>query len=213
MPKVYAACGACGFALSFLTGLFSGARFALVLGRALAFGVAFASLAALFHFLLKRFVPGLFAADLPKAESAPASSNVDITIGGEDDVSATEDSSLPDFMKGEGGEALSPQAQTSESSVREDAGKGAERPDFDLAQSPDGSLGDMPDISDFAGADESEEEGEPSDAAGEAEGFAEGFEAPSAASYVRSLEDSSLFETGPDTETMAKAIRTVLSKE
>ena len=116
-PLFYAICGGAGFALSFIVGIFSGASFVLVLIRALVFGVAFAALSFLFHFILGRFVPDLFGeSPEPASGAASSASNLDITIDGEDDSFLDEDSDIPDFMKS---------AVTSGSAIRSEAGESA----------------------------------------------------------------------------------------
>lgn len=228
MPKFYAACGVAGFGLSFLTGLFSGASFGLVLVRALVFGAVFATLAVLFHFLLKRFVPDLFDKDYAAtAETTAPSANLDITIADEDGASLEEDSAVPDFMKsrsgGKSGEGSGMEARGNgseagaegfsaggnggagaDASTSPRSEPGSERPDFALGQNTgdDGLDAEMPDVSDFENPEDF--------ASDEAAAGTVSYNGPS---FSPDSGDSSLFASDSDVGTMAKAIRTVLSKE
>ncbi len=87
-PKIYASCGAAGFGLSFLVGLFCGASLSLVFVRALIFGVVFAALAAGLNAVLRRFLPEIFeeAAASPGNMGTGVGSSLDVTIGDQDEV-------------------------------------------------------------------------------------------------------------------------------
>lgn len=103
-PLFYAVCGAAGFCLSFVIGIFSRATFAIIFARALVFGALFASLAFLFHCILSRVVPDLFdespaSAPEPESESESPISSLDITIEDEDESFFNEDFDVPDFMQ------------------------------------------------------------------------------------------------------------------
>ena len=232
MPKIYAVCGAAGFVLSFIVGLFSGASFLLILLKAVIFGAVFAGLAVLINFLLNRFVPDLFdkeaiAALKPKASGA----KLDITISDEDDASPEDDlSSFPDFMKHRSQAKSAPPRASAVASgaVPSEVGETAESaPASEVAQSeiapsqaeakPEeeasstssvseeesgGELDDMPDAEVFA----SEDEEFGSDGV-ESEDASDREPSPSTESTAPKFSAN-----GVDAELMARAIRTVLSK-
>ena len=240
MPKIYAACGAAGFALSFVVGIFSGASLLLVLARALVFGAVFAGLAVLFNFLLRRFVPDLFdkdAASEPASKPSPMpmpksrGGKLDITISDEGDAAPEdEDFSVPDFMKDRSRGKPAAPAASAAAGAGEDAAAGAPAdegaqggdepaldgempavpaPDSGQDQQADGggALADMPDASEFVEEDEfggglaaDDNGGDPQDS-----------EPPRPAATRRPA--PSVSASGVDAETMAKAIRTVLSKK
>lgn len=106
-PKVPAIGAATGFVLSFLTGLLSGASFPIVLLRAFFMAILFGALTALLRILLMKFVPDLFAEAPPDAGLAENAGNVvNITIDdpGRGESSAdiadiqSEDGLVPDFL-------------------------------------------------------------------------------------------------------------------
>ena len=217
MPKIYAACGAAGFALSFVVSLFSGAPFHLVLVRALIFCAVFAGLAALFGFLLNRFVPDLFdkdaaaAAPAPKPMAKERGGKLDITISDGGEASSGEDEALvPDFMKdrsrGGGAPSASEESAASGDSQGEPAPARAERPAKEPAadapapaSASDEEDADMPDDASFDDKDEEESDAPlPSPQ-------------PSAGEKSKDFSPKDL-STGIDAATMAKAIRTVLVK-
>ena len=223
MPKIYAACGAAGFVLSFVVGIFSGASFFLLLVRALIFGAVFAALAVLFAFLQKRFAPDLFdtnavavAAPKPKTRGA----KLDITISDDKDAAPEEeDSSVPDFMKDRSrGKSDAPSASAGkgeepkeESPASEEAQGAAAPADEAMAandapsedatapafgQNAEGGLADMPEETSFPmDAEEEEEEALP----------------PPHPQNGGSPKNPA-HSLGADVDTMAKAIRTVLAK-
>ncbi len=207
-PYFYAACGAVGFALSFIVGLFSGAGFALILIRALAFAVFFGLLSCCLHLVLKRFVPDLLEEDfsLPKVErpssaSNSSASNIDITI--EDD-----DYPIPDFLQEivEGGEEQTQAASVEESSVAsvEESKQDEQAKPLDKEEVADVSLN-------MGSVDEDEALDVLPDMP-EARGHDSMSYHVDDSVFSTSLDTSELFDDVGG-ETMARAIRTVLSKE
>ena len=223
MPKIYAACGAAGFALSFIVGLFSGAPFLIILLRALIFGVVFAGLAVLFGFLLNRFVPDLFdKSAAPASKPNAKGGKLDITISDDGDASLDDDDfTVPDFMKernrsrsalfsasaaSSAGEVTpeSAQSEAAPSAPAQDDAKpavAASEPGHASAEEAGGELGAMPEASDFIEEDEYE-----GDVVVETDSSEKEPPRPTAARNI------SISDSGVDAETMAKAIRTVLSK-
>lgn len=267
-PKIYAACGAAGFGLSFLVGLFCGAGFPLVLIRALVFGVVFAGLAAAFNAVFHRFLPEIFD-DIPPSpgKGAPEPGvgvSLDVTVGDHDeaagDVSGETDAgfvrdnldrsvnagvsgpvesepasgeeSLPADAVFSGNAVPDFSAEDVEETEREESGdEGAEKDAEDIVFSetvpesvspaavstpisPDNldapppssqdGLDVLPDVSDFAEAGVVDEDTDIDGSSYAKPDFASGFSS-----------GASGFGEKPEieAETMAKAIRSVLSKE
>jgi len=81
-PKVPAIGASIGFVLSFLTGLFSGATFAVLLIRALCMAVLFGVLAAIARIVIIRFIPELLEEQTTNPGTDEQIGNVvDITVG------------------------------------------------------------------------------------------------------------------------------------
>lgn len=214
MPKIYAACGAVGFALSFLVGLFSGASFALVLVRALVFGVAFAALAVALRFLLNRFVPEIFEKDAAaRPKGGAPSPKLDITIADDDSSFAPEgDSAVPDFAKGKAGdEGKGWQAKSGGAAASEPREgilpEGASNEDEAPARNDAASQSEKPDFAAEAGRSFAADEDD-----AEFGGFAEDEPSEEARPSSRS-ENFNPKASAVDAEAMAKAIRTVLSND
>lgn len=225
MPKIYAACGAAGFALSFIVSLFSGAPFHLVLVRALIFCAVFAGLAALFGFLLNRFVPDLFdkeaaAAPAPKPIAKERGGKLDITISDGGEASSEEDEGLvPDFMKdrsrGGGAPSASEESVASGDSQGEPAPARAERSAKEPARAESPAKASAADAPAPASASD-EEDADMLDDASFDDKDEEESDAPLPSPQPSAGEKSKDFSpkdlsTGIDAATMAKAIRTVLA--
>ena len=243
VPKVYVASGALGFGLSFFTGLLSRASFSVVLLRALVFGVVFVLLSLLAGFLLKRFLPELFEeTPEPAAADGPLpGAKLDITIQDEENPAGNTDSAAPSAEtrsaeKGDAG-AFSGSAVFPEEGVEldtgfdepldsgdsgdtglddradavfpdTDSGAGGTSPAAEPAQKgPQDGLDALPDVSEFVPGGGTEAE-DLSDGGGDV------FQADTYPAE-NSPFSGSKHENTPDidAETMAKAIRTVLSKE
>jgi len=87
-PKIPGVAAAVGFVLSFLTGLFSGAAFAVALFRAIAIALLFGAGAAVVYIIVRKFLPELFESDSESYmdNSAGQTGNVvDLSIGDQDD--------------------------------------------------------------------------------------------------------------------------------
>lgn len=233
-PKVPAVCAAIGFVLSFLIGLFSGAAFLVVLLRALAMAVMFAGLAFGGRFLLQRFVPDLLVpVDEPGVEADDSGNVVNITIGenekdgmpfsGSD--SAGQDASIPDFLQSVRREG-DPKAESPGLQAKSGfAGAGSPGPgetagmgdsvatsvsSVSSASAPprsgsgtSGGLDVLPDLMDFI-----------PDVKGETEsaGVSDGTTPVSSESSTR-FDASDLKGAAVESETMARAIRTILSRD
>lgn len=243
VPKVYVASGALGFGLSFFTGLLSRASFSVVLLRALVFGVVFVLLSLLAGFLLKRFLPELFEeTPEPAAADGPLpGAKLDITIQDEENPAGNTDSAATSAEtrsaeKGDAG-AFSGSAVFPEEGVEldtgfdepldsgdsgdtglddradavfpeTDSGAGGTSPAAEPAQKgPQDGLDALPDVSEFVPGGGTEAE-DLSDEGGDV------FQADTYPAE-NSPFSGSKHENTPDidAETMAKAIRTVLSKE
>jgi hypothetical protein len=238
-PKVPAIGAATGFVLSFLTGLVSGASFPIVLLRAFFMAILFGALVVLLRVLLMKFVPDLLGeAPIETSPSENTGNVVNITIDdpGRGDASSgvadiqSADGLVPDFlaqtantMKPAGSQAdfaedLSPTgnfvpdavAAKSSQSVRqvpvaESAHSGGEK----VQRSSDG-LDVLPDLQDFIPQkrlDENDEEDEVEPVVHTGminSGFG-------ASSFVGSGADTK--NSSVEAETMAKAIRTILSND
>ena len=234
MPKIYAACGAVGFVLSFVVGIFSGASFLLVLLKVLIFGVVFAGLAVLLSFLQKRFMPDLFDTNAVVVPLSKArASKLDVTISDDKDAPPKEDTSfVPDFMKNrsrgksdassasgakrkdEPG-AADPASESAQSAPVDEAKDAEDAPSADKSLPPADELSDaMPDADSFASSDkeyesdEDEEEYEPEEEDDEEE------DAPlDSLPLERGAAKNEPLSIDANVDVMAKAIRTVLAKE
>lgn len=234
-PKVPAIGAATGFVLSFLTGLISGASFPIVLLRAFFMAILFGALVALLRILLLKFVPDLLGEAPPEAGPAENVGNVvNITIDdpGRGDASAdiadiqSADGLVPDFlaqtMNAPVRDGATPAFQSDSSSAEggvSDA-TGAKPVQAQVAAMPPGGAGKdqrssdgldvLPDLQDFVpqkrlDAAEDEDEVEPVVHTGMTPA---GFGSSGFAGVGADVGSSSV-----EAETMAKAIRTILSKD
>jgi hypothetical protein len=229
-PKVPAVCGAIGFVLSFLIGLFSGAAFFIVLLRAVIMAVMFAGLALGGRFLLQRFLPELLSpTDGADNEVDDSGNVVNITIGENEkdgmsfSESAGQDQSVPDFLQGarqaSDSEPGIPDRQVQESSLdaegvgsraldvpiggdmKESGGISSAKPHF--GNETAGGLDVLPDLDDFLPdvKNGGEDAMPPEDLiSGNSDGTAR-------------FDAADLGGAAVESETMAKAIRTILSRD
>jgi hypothetical protein len=230
-PKVPAIGAATGFVLSFLTGLISGASFPIVLLRAFFMAILFGALVALLRILLLKFVPDLLGEAGP-AENVGNVVNITIDDPGRGDASAdladiqSADGLVPDFlaqtMNAPVRDGATPAFQSDSSSAEggvSDA-TGAKPVQAQVAaMSPGGAGKDqrssdgldvLPDLQDFVpqkrlDAAEDEDEVEPVVHTGMTPA---GFGSSGFAGVGADVGSSSV-----EAETMAKAIRTILSKD
>lgn len=229
-PKVPAVCGAIGFVLSFLIGLFSGAAFFIILLRAVIMAVMFAGLALGGRFLLQRFLPELLSPTDEADNDVDDSGNVvNITIGENEkdgipfSESAGQEPSVPDFLQGarQAGdtEPEMPDRQVQESSIdaevvgsgavdapigggmKASGGTSSAKPHSGIETA--GGLDVLPDLDDFLpDVKNDSEDATPSEAAisGNSDGTAR-------------FDAADLGGAAVESETMAKAIRTILSRD
>jgi hypothetical protein len=226
-PKVPAVGASVGFVLSFLTGLFSGAAFLVVLVRAVLMAAFFGLLALCASLAVKKFLPELVDGSGDDFQSADTSgSSVDISIGesGNDVNPFREandpgaDQMVPDFLeqtpgfagntdfsapvpaaeRTDTGTARTEPLQATKVPVRH-----AEAGTKQSAVTVDG-LDFLPDLQDFIPATESVR-----DASGEDSVMSQGA-TPMGDSLFSASESRGL---GVESETMAKAIRTILSRD
>lgn len=240
-PKVVAISATVGFALSFLIGVFSGAAFLAILVRALIMAVFSGALVVALRFAVIRFLPELTEPSIAeKDEVSETGQTVNITIDGNEpdhDIFSGADARnfgemVPDFLSGE------TRAEAEESREKENGGfvplypvkplasveslsGGASPQDSaaartipgDAHKATVGGLDVLPDIQDFvpqtrdSGGDEGFG-GEESATGGTISGFG-GDESMSRSSYAEMEGKMS----GIESETMVKAIRTILSRE
>ncbi len=240
-PKVVAIGATVGFALSFLIGVFSGAAFIAILVRALIMAVFSGALVIGLRFAVIRFLPELTESSMAeKDEVSETGQTVNITIDGNEpdhDIFSAADARnfgemVPDFLSGE------TRAEAEESREKENGGFVPSYPVKPLASgegiaagaSPQvsatartipgdvpkatvGGLDVLPDIQDFVpqSKDTGDGEGsggEESSTGGSISGFG-GDESMSRSSYAEMEGKMS----GIESETMVKAIRTILSRE
>ncbi len=239
-PKIPVVAATVGFALSFVTGLFSGAVFPVFLFRAVLMALLFAALAAIVSMLIRRFLPELL-------ESTPESTGtgtmnetgsvVDLTVGGMDEdtlmpfgsgVSGSDESSqmtpatgteqgVPDEVDSYGDEGFETAVEEAPSKpaasiasgvpTAEETASGTDTVPKDelhqVKQKPKGAapgLDVLPDLQDFIPEEKPGSEEEDDDELS-VEPVSHGFSVPDVTS------------DGVETETMAKAIRTILSKD
>lgn len=227
-PKIPAISASIGFVLSFLIGLFSGATFVVMFFRALGMSVLFAVLSVGAWFLVSRFLPELISGEHTGSESPSEMGNsIDITIGepGKEDVffqngsgAGDEDflnNNVPDFLDAVeptvSGESSSENTQmnaeghmaslsSSRTSASASEKKGSSKSEKPLTV---GGLDVLPDLQDFippvtnTASDEIDD-----DSQSGSSGFKE-------SSFV----SSEITGSGAESETMAKAIRTILAKD
>lgn len=222
-PKVPAIGASIGFVLSFLTGLINRASFSVLLLRAVLMALLFGGLTLLAHFAIKRFLPELL--DESVAETVPEENSgnvVNITIGEDSKEGFSYDESgradmggmLPDFLEAAAGE--SSESGVFLSGTAEASGKSASRKDKPVeAHASSGSApveherkfaGDLdvlPDLQDFAPQAKAEPEDDSIDVQSD--------------SVIRPRDSvfvsSDTGNVSVESETMAKAIRTILSRD
>ena len=228
-PKLPVIAATVGFVLSFLVGLFSGAAFPAFLLRALGMAVFFAVVAVLLHVAVRKFLPELLdGAETLSSNAAvrETGTQVDLTIGDDaepvspfngadteqepspvlDDteelrydeaVSWQDDmTAMPVKDSGPAPEA-SPPASTDGPVPRAEREKPGEKPKGGIS-----GLDILPDIQDFVPEEKVvEEDAADFDDSVVVQSSGKGFSVPDIKS------------DGVETETMAKAIRTILSRD
>lgn len=230
-PKVPVVAAAVGFVLSFLIGLFSGAAFPVFLLRAFGMALFFAIGSVVVYILSKKFLPELFdyAEEIKTSNQPPEfGSMVDMTIGDEDEMPYSsvsefkDDESTPDFedeflnqdeqkrytddldQKGMDEPTDSVQKASQQSPLQEQQEKSASAM-TSASYAPQkkggsGGLDVLPDLQDFMPEEINiSDDVEESEISFESSGT--GFSVP----------DVSV--DGIETDTMAKAIRTILSRD
>lgn len=240
-PKIPVVAATVGFALSFVTGLFSGAVFPVFLFRAVLMALLFAALAAIVSMLIRRFLPELLESTPESTGTGTMSetgSVIDLTVGGMDEdtlmpfgsgvsgsgqsgqMTATTgtEQGVPEDVDSYGDEGFEteveevpskPAASTASGvpSAEETASGTGTVPKDDLhqvKQKPKGAtagLDVLPDLQDFIPEEKPGSEEDDDDDELPVEPVSHGFSVPDVTS------------DGVETETMAKAIRTILSKD
>lgn len=222
-PKLAVIGAAAGFTLSVIAGLLGGNPFGVVLFRALLMGILFSGLVAVLGAVVVKFLPEL--ENPVSVEPAETGGMVDITLGDQNERldpfaqgsgdGAGEEEQVPDFlMQGRSDHTEAP-AEAFRPSSGEGIGSPEERGASPMpmprpqahhgthAGSSSGGLDVLPDLDDFVPAKK---------AADSDEETPEGFNAASILSG--SLPSSGGSSGGEnDSETMAKAIRTILTRE
>lgn len=221
-PKLAAVGAAAGFTLSVMAGLLGGNPFGVVLFRALLMGILFSGLVAVLGAVVAKFLPEI--GDTAPAAPTETGGMVDITLGDQTerlDPFAQEsredsdgDDQIPDFLM---------QAGTGHTdNSRESAGfTSGDRPETqarDTSPQPmgpqaqhgpshsgttSGGLDVLPDLDDFVPAKKTDDQDVES---------GEGFNASSVLSGALPASGGGS-GGGNDSETMAKAIRTILTRE
>jgi hypothetical protein len=237
-PKVIAIGAAVGFGLSFLVGLLSGASFVMVLFRAVVMGIFAGGFLFAVQFAISRFLPELNETPARVSDEGQAVGQaVNITIDGNepdrDIFSGPEAQNIgemvPDFLSGANEAELSPAATAASDAFVPTYGArsmgSVEKGTASLGatKAPKGIAGDaqserkstidgldvLPDIQDFVpesrDSDGESDEGEAGPAT--VSGFGSGSETRSGFS------DAGEKLSGIESETMAKAIRTILTRE
>ncbi|MBN1617054.1 MAG: hypothetical protein JW875_07050 [Spirochaetales bacterium] len=213
-PKVPAIGALVGFVLSFLTGLVSGVPASSALPRALFMALLFAGLAVLLKLLIGTFLPDLLNPDVSSTPSqGETGTMVDFTVGDSSDAIPRFDSNsddepgepVPDFLEAEQS-AFEPQSRASAAIP---VPEGELRPKDSTASAPRssgkgvGGLDALPDLQDFVPTVSKEDvEGDVMEGASPA---------PSKSTSSFTVPDVSV--AGVESETMARAIRTILSKD
>ncbi len=220
-PKLALFGAATGFTLSFIVGLLGGNPLGIVLFRAVLMGILFSGLTLVLGAVVSKFLPEL--ENPAVAEPAETGGMVDITLGDQNerndpfapnaDEEMAEAEEVPDFLVRNRGTA-------SEGIARGDAapfeGGSRETPEPAASVAPNhaaqraaahsggtsGGLDVLPDLEDFVPAKKPEDADE---------GLNDGFNAASVLSGP--LPSSAGPGGGNDSETMAKAIRTILTRE
>lgn len=222
-PKVPAIGASIGFVLSFLTGLFSGASFSVLLIRALCMAVLFGILTFLARIAIIRFIPELLEEQTTNYGSDDKIGNiVDITLGdnlkvdnpfGMYDENGGANGMVPDFLEHSD---VTPVEFPSKSSLEEPdtvfsgipkeehvAGPSHGNTGSIAAKDSFGGLDVLPDLQDFVppdtlstGDDSAEDESLTAD-------FGSG----------KSSITSDMLGSSMESDTMVKAIRTILSRD
>ncbi len=222
-PKLALFGAATGFTLSFIVGLLGGNPFGIVLFRAVLMGILFSGLALVLGAVVSKFLPEL--ENPAAAEPSETGGMVDITLGdqndridpfapgadADDDMAEAEE--VPDFLVRNRGPASESKAQ-GEAAPFEGGSRETPGPSASVAPNPvaqrvaahssgtSGGLDVLPDLEDFVPAKKQEDADE---------GLNDGFNAASVLSGP--LPSSASPGGGNDSETMAKAIRTILTRE
>jgi hypothetical protein len=221
-PKVLAIGASTGFVLSFLTGLFSGAAFAIVLLRAVCMAVFFGVLVTLGRMVILRFIPELVNESQNEAAPEEKTGNfVNITVGdnakepyafgdsGNNDSHPAEADAfdqIPDFdtggqMQSVGGQSGSEPSKTGK---QPSSGSANAIPAPKAPVTTVDGLDVLPDLEDFMPQQPVGRDDE-----GDEESHSFGPVHSSDSMFVANESGS----TSVETETMAKAIRTILSKD
>jgi hypothetical protein len=212
-----------GFVLSFLVGLVSSATLSAVILRAFIMAILFGTLAFAGRAVIRRFIPELLEENSPEEQSVDtAGKMVDITVGGRQDdsfsydarASADENSMVPDFLEPDSREgASSGHADRATDQEPSEAMPAAGRPDpvrdSGKKESPafTGGLDVLPDLQDFAPDKKAGAEAEIGD---DADTFQVDSGIGSGDSVFVNPDSGNI---SAETETMAKAIRTILSRD
>ncbi len=220
-PKVPVIGAITGFVLSFLVGLLSGVAFPVVLLRAALMALVFAGLAFGGKFLIQQFVPELVAPSSVDASVPAGGSMVDITVGETEreenpfNISPeTNMGDIPDFARDRAAAdtgSVPPSQETASVAAGEfrpdpllsAAPARADKPSGDFTGESAGGLDILPDLADFVPQTVKKDDSAESPA-------------DTAAGRRDSLFDTSELKgssSPAETETMAKAIRTVLTRD
>lgn len=224
-PKIPAVAASIGFVLSLLIGVMSGAAFGIVLARAAVLAILFGGLTLIGKILIVKYLPELLQGDGPENASSSDSGNmVDITVGeggnDENPFSTPADGvrMVPDFLERSERQVKNGFSTMSEpgeddfqdeipSSVNQTGSEPVRRETDGSNQNQprsSGGLDVLPDLQDFipqVSASVSSEDDENSTV----------FEGTGMSQSLFSESDNS--GSTVESETMAKAIRTILAKD
>ncbi len=225
-PKIPAIGASIGFALSLLVGIFSGASFFIMLVRAIGMGVLFAVLSVVARIIILRFIPELVSLSMSETENPVDTGNVvDITIGEpEDSLFAGSDDavlgkSVPDFFESASASAsgssfpsseqMENNQQNEELRTDEQQGNGTSSQKFDGNKTEKtrtvGGLDVLPDLQDFI----------PAVYVSDSDDDVDSPPSPASTGKKDSLFTASDNMPGSnvESETLVKAIRTILAKD
>lgn len=212
-----------GFVLSFLVGLVGSATFSAVILRAFIMAILFGLLAFAVRAVVKRYLPELLEENVSDASVAESTGKVvDITVGEhqgdafpfDDSANADINSMVPDFLEPDSHETVTAAGSAPSAGVRKgesaeptmQAGNAQSR-DADRSETPafTGGLDVLPDLQDFAPQKKTE---------GGDDQEADTFQVDSGLGSGDSVFVTPDADTmSAETETMAKAIRTILSRD
>jgi len=228
-PKVPAIGAAIGFVMSLLVGILAGASFSAVFLRAVIMGLLFGGLAFGGKFLVMKYLPELMRQEEGISSGATDQGNiVDITLGGQDKEdnpfstlrNQPQDDMVPDFLKNSEKTDLEPRleqeipTEPAQEGFRPTPFLGASSAVTDSRDTTDyakkgssGGLDVLPDLDDFVPhpvedgtSNKDEDEDEVSQGIGES-------------SHDLSFSGNQGKASTVESETMAKAVRTILSRD